>query len=368
VTPRRLSLAAIGVVIAAACSHRSTGAVAPPTAATARATSPFETAPDTGASSGRTERPVNEPIRSVRAEEAASPQRPSRSPVHPSSNAITPRFFFHGDGRLRLQHAHFKSTLDVRYRRADGTYDPAALAEIQRFFRSRGDGREGRISLRLIEFLGYVQTRYRPRSMTLLSGYRSPDYNEGIRSAGALAAQTSLHTQGLAADVTMSGVSLKPLWVDLREQRIGGAGYYRGGNFLHLDAGPPRFWEETTSGVKDNLSADNARIFVRTDFDRYDTIDGAQVELHSITAFPLYIRREASVGDTLVVLEPADGPPELRDGCLVITEPREAYVFRVRAVDDPHPAGRVPLVITTCEPRIGKTKAELVSNPVEVVR
>lgn len=308
------------------------------------------------------------------AQRPPSSQNPRLTPSNPQAprpsnyqDPKTPRFYIHGDGRLRLHHAHFKSTLDVRYRRTDGSYDPGALAEIQHFFRSRGDGREGRISLRLIELLGYVQSRYHPRRMTLVSGYRSPEYNEGIRSAGARAAQTSLHTQGLAADVTMSGVSLKDLWTDLREQRAGGAGYYRSGNFLHLDAGPPRFWEETTSRVTENLSADNARIFVRTDFDRYDDINGAEVELHSITAFPLSIRREARLGDAAVIIEPAGAAPELRDGCLVIAEPAAAYRFRVRTVDTPHPAGKVPLVLSTCEPRIGRTKPELVSNPVEVV-
>ena len=330
----RLTIAAIGAALSAACAHGASP--------THNATTTFQDLKTPSPQDLKTSRPQD--------------PKPSR-------------FFHHGDGRLRLRHAHFNTTLDVRYRRPDGTYDPAALAEIQRFFRSRGDGREGRISLRLIEMLGYVQTRFKPRHMTLVSGYRSPDYNEGIRSAGAQAAQTSLHTQGLAADVTMSGVNLKQLWTDLREQRAGGAGYYRSGNFLHLDTGPPRFWEETTSRVKDNLSADNARIFVSTDFDRYPRLDGAQIELHSITAFPLSIRREASVGETTVLIEPADGTAaKLRDGCIVIDEPAEAYVFRVGAADDARPAGRVPLVLTTCEPRIGKTKAELVSNPIEVVR
>ncbi|MCK6554352.1 DUF882 domain-containing protein [Candidatus Binatia bacterium] len=298
---------------------------------------------------------------------------PPHASTSPRPHALTPprppRFFVHGDGRLRLRHAHFNSVLDVRYRRPDGTYDPAALAEIRHFFRSRGDGREGRISLRLIELLGYVQTHYRPRTMTLVSGYRSPDYNEGIRSAGALAAQTSLHTQGLAADVAMTGVNLKRLWTDLRAEQVGGAGYYRSGNFLHLDTGPPRFWEETTSRVKDNLSADNARVFVRTDFDYYDRLDGARVELHSVTAFPLAIRREASVGGTQVVLEAADNTPATRRGdCLVIDAPADAYVFNVRSADGHGSAGKAPLVLTTCAPRTGKTKAELVSNPIEAER
>ena len=122
---------------------------------------------------------------------------------------VAPRFFFAGNGHLKLSHAHFGTTLDVRYRRADGSYDPDALRQIQHFFRSREDGREGAISLRLIELLAYVQDHFHPRQMTLLSGYRSPEFNEDLRAAGGQAAQTSLHTQGLAADVTLTGVDLR---------------------------------------------------------------------------------------------------------------------------------------------------------------
>ena len=133
--------------------------------------------------------------------------------------AAQPRFFFAGDGHLTLSHAHFAEKLDVRYRRADGTYDPAALARIRHFFRSREDGREAPISLRLIELLAYIQDHFHPRQMTLLSGYRSPEFNADLRAAGQKAAQASLHTEGLAADIAFAGVDLKRLWGQLRQLR-----------------------------------------------------------------------------------------------------------------------------------------------------
>jgi len=290
-------------------------------------------------------------------------------------SVLVPRFFFAGDGRLRLSHAHFGTTLDVRYRRADGTYDPDALRQIQHFFRSREDGREGAIALRLIELLAYVEDRFHPRQMTLLSGYRSPEFNEDLRAAGGQAAQTSLHTQGLAADVAMSGVNLVRVWRQLRDVHTGGAGYYRKGNFLHLDTGPPRFWEETTSRVSENLSAGNARLFVRTDFDRYPTIDGAVLSVYSVTAFPLLLAAQAQVvgprGGSDVTLEPIGDGIERRDGCLAITTPAEAYKLRVlrpepdaenRSDDRPH------VLVSTCEPRIERTPMEVESNPIELMR
>lgn len=293
----------------------------------------------------------------------------------PPSSAI-PRFFFAGDGRLRLSHAHFSTTLDVQYRRSDGTYDPAALAQINHFFRSREDGREAPIALRLVELLGYVESHYHPRQMTLLSGFRSPEFNEDLRAAGAQAAQTSLHTQGLAADVTMSGLDLRRLWTQLRSQRTGGAGYYRSGHFLHLDTGPPRFWEETTSRVGENLSAGNARIFARTDFDRYQSLDGALITLHSVTAFPILIASEGRIagpdGDTTVTLEPAGQAFTRQDGCFAIANPAQEYALRVvsatHAATTARTNTRSHVVLATCAPRVEKTPLEFDSNPIEAAR
>jgi uncharacterized protein YcbK (DUF882 family) len=263
----------------------------------------------------------------------------------------------------------------VRYRRADGTYDPDALRQIRHFFRSREDGREGKVSLRLIELLAFIQDRYRPRQMTLLSGYRSPEFNEDLRAAGGATAQASLHTQGLAADVVLTGVDLRRLWRQLRERRTGGAGYYRTGNFLHVDTGPPRFWEETTSRVSEHLSAGNARVFARTDFDRYPTLDGAVVTVHGVTAFPLLIATHALVvsprGGSRLRLEPVGSGIERRGGCWAITGAADAYPWRVvhaEPVTARRSDGLPHIVLSTCEPRIERTPLEIESNPIEIMR
>jgi len=281
-----------------------------------------------------------------------------------------PRFFFPGNGHIILGHAHFNATLDVRYRRADGTYDDAALGQIRHFFRSREDGREAPIALRLIELLAYIENQYRPRQMILLSGYRSPEFNTDLRAAGQQVAQASLHTEGLAADVTFTGLDMARLWRHLRELRSGGAGYYRKGKFLHIDTGRPRFWEETTSRVSENLAAGNARVFLRTDFDRYHGLAGAILSLHSVTAFPVRIARQARLIGTgrsaPITIDPMNGAIERTDDCLVIAAPADAYQFRVTAASGVG-ATRAHVVITTCEPRIEKTAPEIESNEIEML-
>jgi len=283
----------------------------------------------------------------------------------PSRESPAP-FFFSGNGHLTLHHTHLKERLDVRYRHADGSYDDKALRQIRRFFRSRGDGREGDMALRLIELLAFVQVRFQPRRMILMSGYRSPQHNDGIRAAGAQAAKASLHTEGLAADVKLVGVDLRDVWLQLRDLATGGAGYYRSDAFLHLDSGLPRFWEETTSRVSEDLSGGNARVFARTDFDRYDNLHGAEIKLHSVTAFPLRVGVVAEVvdGERTHVIKLAPGRGTIAAGdCIEVPSYAAAYVLRV-AESPSLLRGRV--VLATCAPRQGRTPERIESNPIEV--
>ncbi|MBX3028355.1 YcbK family protein [bacterium] len=277
------------------------------------------------------------------------------------------RFYFSGDGTLRLANAHFAETLDVRYRDADGRYDPEALARITRFFRSRSDGRSGPMALRLIELLDWFEDHYRPRRLVLVSGYRSPELNQSLRAAGRRVAQTSMHTEGLAADVQPVGLDLRRLWNALRRQEIGGVGLYQREGFLHLDTGRARFWEAATSKVDQNLARENARLFARTDFDRYDTLDGAVISLHSVTALPIAIRRQARLGDAVVAVAPRDDTVRADGDCWLFADPAERYELVVRT-PLPAPADRRPITLDTCPPRIGATPAQVVTNPLTRLR
>jgi uncharacterized protein YcbK (DUF882 family) len=284
--------------------------------------------------------------------------------VLPAGASAGSRFFFSGDGVLEMDNAHFAERLRVRYRDESGRYDPDALARIERFFRSRNDGATGPVSLRLIELIDYVEDRWRPKRLTLISGYRSPELNDSLRARGGRVAQRSLHTEGLAADVQPAGVDLHRLWRELRERRVGGVGLYRRDGFLHIDTGQPRFWEPATSGTEKNLSADNARVFARTDFDRYADLEGAVIQLHSVTALPLRINRTASIAGRPLQLAPLDSTVRSDGECYVIETAADRYAFSVVGSASP-PAHREPIRLKTCTPRTGATPAEIVTNAVE---
>lgn len=274
------------------------------------------------------------------------------------------RFYFSGDGMIRLEHAHREETLVVRYRRADGAYDWEAIARLEHFFRSRADGRSGAVSLRLIELLDYIEDRHRPERLTLVSGYRSPEFNAALRADGRRVAQASLHTEGLAADVQFTGLDPRRLWNRLRRAKVGGVGLYPADGFLHLDTGRPRFWEAVTSGVDQNPAKGNARLFARTDFDRYATLDGAVVRLHSVTALPIRVRRTAQLAGHALALAPGDAAVQLDGDCWLIDQPAERYEFTV-TTPLPPPAARAPIRLEICAPRIGATPTEINANPVE---
>ena len=273
-----------------------------------------------------------------------------------AATVAAPRFFLAGDGTLALVSAHSGAQATVTYRRADGTYDPEALAKIRHVLRSR-DGAEGDVALRFVELLGWVYAERGKQPLRIQSGYRSPTYNEAIRSRGAKAAGGSLHTEGLAADVVFPAKELRPLWMKIRGLECCGAGYYQKNGFLHLDVGRPRFWEPATSKVEENLSAGNARLFARTEFDRYTPGEPVVVLLHALTAPPVLIANDATLVD-------GDRVRPVRiegDGCIEVAE----HGVRLRAVDVPA-VERGRLVLRTCTPRVERTPESVETNPIAV--
>jgi uncharacterized protein YcbK (DUF882 family) len=270
-----------------------------------------------------------------------------------------PRFFIAGNGRLALRSLRSGIEADVTYRRPDGSYDEAALARLRRVLRS-GDGKEGPLEPRFVELLGWLyDATGGTKPLRIQSGYRSPAYNEGLRARGGKAASGSLHTEGMASDVALERAALRPLWERLRVLECCGAGYYPAGGFLHVDVGTPRFWDESTSRVGENLSAANARLFARTDFDRYHVGDAIEVRLHSLTTPPVRIAsraRLAASGAALDLASPAAGA----GGCV------EADALTVLVVPASVAVARDAIVLETCEPRAGKTPATVLTNPIAI--
>jgi uncharacterized protein YcbK (DUF882 family) len=135
---------------------------------------------------------------------------------------------------------HAGEEVAVAYR-AGEAYHPAALARLRRLFRDLREGAEGPLPPLLVDVLSVLQERWGyARPLVVGSGFRTPRTNASLEGA----APASLHLRGLAADITVRGVSAEDLGASVwtLSQRLGfmGVGLYRG--FVHVDVGPRRAW------------------------------------------------------------------------------------------------------------------------------
>ena len=202
------------------------------------------------------------------------------------------RFFFSGDGRVDLLSEKNGHSFAGPYRYGVKRYDKAALKDICRVFDAPYDPELSTLSLRLLEFLDFLQDSLnRGAKITIISGYRSPEYNTRLRNRGGLAAKASLHQYGMAADIKMEGVSARRVWDMVKTLGFGGAGYYHG-DTVHIDVGPARSWDETTSGVGTGISDDNKLIGLVTDYDRYRPGEMVALRFIRMTAFPIGVVSE----------------------------------------------------------------------------
>lgn len=168
------------------------------------------------------------------------------SPLFALSVSIPPVQARTGDGRLVLFSYPHQELLEVTYRKKDGTYDTAALKKISHLMRSP-DGEEAAIAPHLIEWVDSLQDYFDVDTVEIISGYRSPDYNQHLKENGRDVAKNSLHKEGRAADIHFDEVTEKILFELARDMHAGGVGFYPSLHFVHLDLGPARFWEDSVN-------------------------------------------------------------------------------------------------------------------------
>jgi uncharacterized protein YcbK (DUF882 family) len=279
------------------------------------------------------------------------------------------RFFFSGNGVIRLVSEKNGETFSGRYRTGLGIYDPKSLKAICRVFDAPFTTRGMGLSLRLVEFLDLLEDRLgATEGIAITSGYRNPTYNTKLRNRGGLVAKASLHQYGMAADLKMNGVPARRIWEYVKSLGYGGAGYYQGDS-VHIDVGPARSWDEKTSGVDTGISDDNRLIGLVANYDVY--LPGEEVTLRFIrmTAFPIGISTEFALerqGDdgssvTLAVFTPFFAAPA--EGRCPVFEDIETMAsirwrlppelpagrYRIRAAFCNNPWDRMPAQVATPE-------------------
>lgn len=141
---------------------------------------------------------------------------------------------------LSLYNVHTDEDLEVTYF-AEGSYDYEALGKINHLMRCHYADEVKPISTGLLDLLCDIKDRLpKDRRIEIISGYRSSEYNDYLRSRSRRVARDSYHIQGLAIDFSISGMSKKTLSGIARSFYAGGVGKYR--EFVHIDVGPVRYW------------------------------------------------------------------------------------------------------------------------------
>jgi len=141
---------------------------------------------------------------------------------------------------LNMHNIPTGETLEITYY-SSGKYDPDALNEINWFFRCHNTGKVHEIDIRLLDLLYKIKnTAGKICQAQIISGYRSPVYNEYLLSIGRRVSPNSLHMQGLAIDFTIHGISNSRIARIARSFAAGGVGLYS--RFVHIDTGKVRYW------------------------------------------------------------------------------------------------------------------------------
>jgi len=144
---------------------------------------------------------------------------------------------------LALRNLHTGEALELDYR-SGGICLPDAMARIVRVLRDYRTGEQHEIDCALLDILRDVaDALHADPVFDVISGYRSAQTNELLRSQSSGVALRSLHMEGRAIDVRMAGVDCGDLAAAALRLGRGGVGYYRRSDFVHLDTGLARSWQ-----------------------------------------------------------------------------------------------------------------------------
>jgi uncharacterized protein YcbK (DUF882 family) len=144
--------------------------------------------------------------------------------------------------QLDFYHTHTKESLSVVYH--DGSdYIPAALEQINNFLSDFRSGSVHSIDPATLDILFRLRAHFGGMdTFDIISAYRSPETNAMLRAKGRDVAKRSLHMEGKAIDARLRDVKTPQLRDVAIALKLGGVGYYRESDFVHVDSGRVRTW------------------------------------------------------------------------------------------------------------------------------
>jgi uncharacterized protein YcbK (DUF882 family) len=146
--------------------------------------------------------------------------------------------------RLELTNLHTAEKLTVTFHdeRDIAPHDRAALGHLLRDYRVNEEHEmDPGLFMQLTDLARQAGV---PARYEVISGYRSPATNARLHAAGHAVAEHSQHMEGRAMDVRLKDCPLSRLRDLALAAKRGGVGYYPRSNFVHIDTGRVRSWQE----------------------------------------------------------------------------------------------------------------------------
>jgi uncharacterized protein YcbK (DUF882 family) len=144
------------------------------------------------------------------------------------------------DRILTMHNVHTGESLNIRYC-SSGGYDREALYRINYFLRCHYTNEVKEIDANVLDLLCDIKnTVNNNEKIQIISGYRSPAYNNYLFDHGHRVSRNSLHLKGLAIDFAIAGIGNNRLSGVAKSFSAGGVGTYA--DFVHIDVGRVRYW------------------------------------------------------------------------------------------------------------------------------
>jgi uncharacterized protein YcbK (DUF882 family) len=141
---------------------------------------------------------------------------------------------------LNLYNTHTGENLDISYYSA-GRYDYEAIGQINYLLRCHFTNEVKAMDLRVLDLLSDIKDLIgKDKQLRIISGYRSPQYNEHLFNIGRGVVRDSLHLRGLAIDFAVEGFGTNRIAGVAKSFAAGGVGKYS--EFVHIDVGRVRYW------------------------------------------------------------------------------------------------------------------------------
>jgi uncharacterized protein YcbK (DUF882 family) len=147
-----------------------------------------------------------------------------------------------GTRALKFYHTHTLEALEVTYYE-DGLYLLEPMEQLRVFLADWRNGVEHEIDPKLMDILWEIQRETgNNNTYEVISAYRSSATNRYLRGRSNGVAQHSQHLLGKAIDVRLRDLDTKKLRDTALALKLGGVGYYKKTDFVHVDTGRVRRW------------------------------------------------------------------------------------------------------------------------------